>query len=156
MSTTKLNKYVFVCIGIACLQFFLLLLIPYSNIEGTKTQQIMAYVIAFLFWSSIIGEIVFVRISSNERKKLDRKLHKGREINQSLPGVLSFLKNREAIVADIILFLSVTLLGIIIWTNVKTGWIIVGVVSALVLSFNLHCILNGKNYRYLKEIRVKK
>ena len=140
----------------ACLQFILLILIPFANVEGTETQRMLAYVIAFLFWASIIAQIVFVRLSSNERKKLNRKLHKSKEINQSFLGIFSFFKNREAIVADVILFLSVILLGVIIWTNVKTSWIIIGVVSVLVLSFNLHCVLNGKNYRYLKEIRVKK
>lgn len=156
MSGVKLNRYVFLSIGMAGLQFLLLLLIPYSNIEGTKAQQMMAYIIAFLFWASIIGEVVLVRLASRERKRLDRKLCKGKEINQSLFGVFSFFKNKEAIVTDIILFLSVILLGVIIWTNVKTSWIIIGVVSVLVLSFNLHCILNGKNYRYLKEIRKVK
>ena len=153
MSERKLNKYVLLCLGMATLQFVLLLLIPCSNIEGTKTQQMMAYIIAFLFWSSIIGELICVRLSSNERKRLERKFHNGREINQSLPGVFSFAKNRESKIADITLYLSVILLGIIIWTNIKTGWIIIGVVSILVLSFNIHCVFNGKNYRYLKEIR---
>lgn len=154
MSDKKMNINVFLCIGMACLQFVLLLLIPLSNIEGTKTQQMIAYIIAFLFWTSLIGEIVFVRLSSNERKRLDRKLHKGKEINQSFSGIFSFLKNKEAMIADITLFLSVILLGIIIWTNVKTSWMIIGDVAFLALSFNLHCILNGKNYRYLKEIRT--
>ena len=156
MSEMKLRKNLFICIGMASLQFVLLLLIPYSNIVGTKKQQTMAYIIAFLFWASIICEIVFVCLAGNERKRLDRKLHKGKEINQSLSGIFSFFKNREAIVADVTLFLSVVLLGVIIWTNVKISWIIIGVVSVLALSFNLHCILNGKNYRYLKEIKNKK
>lgn len=156
MSEVKLKKYTWLSIGMACLQCGLLLLIPYSNIEGTKTQQRMAYIIAFLFWTGIIAEMVFVRLSSNQRKMLEKKSRKGKSKNKSTLGVFSFVKNREAVVADIVLFLSVIILGIVIWTNVKTEWIIIGDVSILVLSFNLHCILNGRNYRYLKENKMKK
>lgn len=152
MSKTKLNRYIYLCIVMACLQFLLLVLIPFANVEGTEGQRMFAYVIAFLFWTSIFAEIIFLCMANSQRKRLSRKLYRNKEISQSLLGIFSFLKNKEAMVVDIMLFLSVILLGIIIWTNVKTGWIIIGVVSVLVLSFNLHCIFNGKNYRYLKEL----
>lgn len=152
MSKTKLNRYIYLCIVMACLQFILLMLIPFANLEGTQGQQMLAYVIAFLFWLSIICEIVFICIANSHRKKLVRKFHKNKEIDKEMIGIFSFLKNREGMMADIMLFLSVILLGIVIWTSVKISWIVIGVVSVLVLSFNLHCIFNGKNYRFLKEI----
>ena len=156
VSVAKLNRYVWLGIGMSCLQCGALLAIPFADIEGTEKQRMLAYAIGALFWLSIIGELVLLCLSCNERKRLEQKRGAGIEMKNSTLGIFSFLRNREAIVADVMLFISVILLGIVIWTNIENKWIIIVVVSILVLSFNLHSILNGRNYIYLKEAKNNK
>lgn len=155
MLERKMKRYVFLSIVMACLQFVLIICIPFVGIDGTILQRILAYIIAFLFWSSIVFEVILARWADHERRKLERRLYRSREIKQSLSGVFSFLKNTEALVTDVVLFISVIFLGIIIWMHIKTSWIIISIVSILILSFSLHCILNGRNYNFLKEYKNK-
>lgn len=156
MLERKLNQYVFMSIVIACLQFVLIICISFVSIEGTMIQKTLAYIIAFLFWISIIFEIVLVRLSDKERRKSGKRFYIRRKINQSPIGMFSFFKNKEAIVVDIIFIISIVSIVIIICMHAKASWIIISVVSIFILSFNLHCILNGRNYRYLKELKNKK
>lgn len=153
MLERRLRQYVSLNIGLACLQFLLILCIPFVNIEGNMSQRIIAYLTAGIFWISIIGEILLIVCSANARSGLEQKMYKNKEIENSLPGIFSFFKNKEAAIADIGLFIFVLLLGIIIRLHIKTSWMIIGIVSTVLLLFNLHCILNGKNYRYIKEYK---
>ncbi|MBE5872839.1 MAG: hypothetical protein E7287_00370 [Lachnospiraceae bacterium] len=149
----KLKRYIILSIAMACLQFGLIICIAFVSIEGTTIQKVAAYIVAFMFWTSIIFEILLAHWSDGERKQLDRYVLRCREIRRAPSGIFSFLKNTEAMVADILLFVSVAALGIILWMQIKTSWIIISVLSIFVLSFSLHCILNGKNYRYLKKLK---
>lgn len=153
MLENKLNLYVVLSIGMACLQFVLILCIPFLNIEGETKQQIISYIVAMLFWMSIFAEVLLARLSDRVRRKLERKLYRDKEIKNSMAGIFSFFKNTEAMIADIVLFVIVLLLGIIIWLHIKAIWVIIGTVSVLILSFSLHCIFNGRNYRYLKKLK---
>lgn len=60
------------------------------------------------------------------------------------------MKTREGLVADVVMFASLIAVIVIAWTQVKSQWLILSCVSVLYLSFNMHCLLNGKNYRYIK------
>ena len=51
---------------------------------------------------------------------------------------------------------TVVNLMIIVWVRVKNEWVVMINYSVFFLAFNLHCILNGKNYRYLKQYRTYK
>ena len=97
--------------------------------------------------------MILVIYSNRIRKKVSCEFNGYDAVEGFGLGIMSFFKNKEAVVADIVLFISVILLGIILWMNVKIGWLIIGDVSFLVLSFNLHCILNGRNYRLLKSYK---
>lgn len=153
MLENKLNLYVYLSIGMACLQSILILCILFVDIEGDTKQQTIAYVVAFLFWLSIFTEVWLSHLADRVRKKLERKLYRNKEIKNSMPGIVSFFKNTEAKIVDIPLFIAVLLIGMIIWLRINKSWLIIGAVATLILLFNLHCILNGRNYRYLKKLK---
>lgn len=153
MLENKLNLYVYLSIGIACLQSILILCILFVDIEGDTKQQTIAYVVAFLFWLSIFAEVWLSHLANRVRKKLERKLYRNKEIKNSMPGIISFFKNTEAKMVDILLFIVVLLLGMIIWQRINKSWLIIGEVAILILLFSLHCVLNGRNYRYLKKLK---
>ena len=152
----RLLKYNVVTISLAFLEFVSILCIPFVNLDGTLVQRISGYILATIFWISILVECIFVHFSTKERRWIERKEYRNKVLKYSQPGAISFFKNAEATVADVILFIAVTLVEILMWTQVKTGWMLMADISILFLSFNLHCILNGKNYRYLKSYRIYK
>lgn len=143
-------------ISLAILEFILFLCIPFVNIDGSSAQRIGAYILASCFWICIIVEGVFVHLSTKIRKRLNKKDFHSRALKYAHPGIISFFKNSEAIIVDIILYVSAIILMIIVWARVKNEWVFMINYSVLFLSFNLHCILNGRNYRYLKEYIIYK
>ncbi len=156
MLDQRLKKYNLITISLAVLEFVLILCVPLVNLDGSSAQKTGAYILAALFWICIAIEGIFVHLSTQERRWMERRGFRNRALKHSPAGVISFFKNLEATVVDAVLFASVILVVILVWTQVKTGWMIMAGISVLFLSFNLHCILNGKNYRYLKSYRLYK
>lgn len=156
MLDQRLKKYNLITILFAVLEFILILCIPLVNLNGSLAQKIGAYILAMFFWTSIASEGIFVYMATQERKWMERRCFRNRVMKHSQPGVISFLKNVEASVVDVVLFASAILVVVLIWSQTKTEWMIMTGISILFLSFNLHCILNGKNYRYLKMYRLYK
>lgn len=152
----QLVRNCFITVCLAVFQCLLILCIPFVNLETIGWQRVGAYVVASLFWLSVIAEIVFVLLSTQFRKRLENE-RKGKKSKDGLqPGIISFFKNREAKIVDIIFLVSVVVVLILILAKVKTGWMVMASFSTLFLSFNLHCILNGKNYRYIKNNQLYK
>lgn len=153
MLDRRLVKYLTVTIILAFLEFVVILFIPLVNLDGAMMQRISAYILAAMFWISVVTEVFLVELSTYERRWIERRGYRSNELRYSKLGVISFFKNPEAVVADIVLFISVIVVWIAAWLQIETEWVIIAGVSVLVLSFNLHCILNGKNYRYIKNMK---
>lgn len=144
---------VYLSILMAVIESISLLMVPLSDLNGTAGQKIAAYLVAVIFWLSLIFEIVFVYISSKKRRKMEKEKHfhrSGKEMPKRI-GLVSFLKNFEASVVDIALFIIAIIVVILTWTQGGNEWLNIIFISLLILSFNLHCILNGKNYAFLKS-----
>lgn len=156
MLGSRLKKYNLITIAIASFEFILILCIPLVNLDGSFAQRIGAYILAALFWVCVATEGVFVHMATKERKWMEQKRFRCRALKYSQPGVISFFKNCEASIVDVVLFISAVLVVVLVWTRIKTAWVIMTGISILFLSFNLHCILNGKNYRYLKSYKLYK
>ena len=147
---TQINLYFLISILLAVIPAVLILCIPWVSLEGTDAQKTGAYIMAAAFWLCVILELCMTRLCSSERKWLERQKVRSRSLTQSNPGIVSFLKTNEGMVADIVMFTSLIAVIDIAWTQVKSQWLILSCVSVLYLSFNMHCLLNGKNYRYIK------
>lgn len=146
----QINKYFLILILLAAIPAVLILCIPSVSLEGTGAQKIGAYIMAAAFWLCILLELWMTRICSSKRRRLEQREVRSRLLAKSNPGVISFLKTREGMIADITMFASLIAVIVITWTQVKSQWLVLGCVSVLYLSFNMHCLLNGKNYRYIK------
>lgn len=138
-------SFVFPCIG-----SLLFLCIPLVDTAGSQAQKIGAFLLAVLFWICITLEIFFTFRCKRERRYLERRHYRRRWMRHMYPGVISFFKNFEATVADIALFVTAVLTVIFNWIRLSSTLISIGCMAILFLSFNLHCLLNGKNYRYKK------
>ena len=156
MLEKRLIKYILITTAFAIFEFALILCVPLVNLDGLPAQRIGAYILAAVFWISIVAECILVHLTTQERRWIERRGFRDRHLKHSRPGVISFLKSIEATLVDVVLFISAVLVVILAWTQVKTEWMIMASISVLFLSFNLHCILNGKNYRYLKSYRLYK
>jgi len=152
----RLELYYRGTVCLVILELIVLFCIPATNLDGSGMQRLSAYVMAMLFWGSIAVEVACTYLFTKERKRMEKKGYRVKKINHSYSGIITFFSNPEARVMDLALFLSLILVIILVLAQVKAGWLILSCVSLLFVSFNFHCILNGKNYRYLKIVRLYK
>lgn len=127
-----------------------LLLITLGNLDGLLWEKIVSYIIASLFWASVAVNLAAIAKTTAKRNACEKEGYKIREIRCAPIGVFSFFKNREAAVADIVLFASAIAVAVVAWIQVFSPVVVLSLIGLLFLSFNGHCILNGRNYRYYK------
>lgn len=140
--------------GIGCLVAgAALAFIPLVDLNGSSAQRIFALIVAAVFWLGFTAEIIFFVFANNQCRKMENSLNKNHEntFKGLKPGIISFFKCREAAVADILSALSAIAVIVLIVLNISNDWLFTCVAVILFFSFNLHCFLNGKNYKYIKE-----
>lgn len=132
---------------ISIISYFLLaasfLFMPLDN----KQLQIMAGVMFWLFLIlGIVSQVllaIWFRQACSENKEWC--------MQKQRVGIFAIGKNKFSVAADIVLLISaVTFVVLMIFTR-GTGYISYIVLTILVFSFSMHCVLNGKVYYYICE-----
>lgn len=119
-----------------------------------QTKQLFTIILSASFWGGLIAEQVFIWLADRLRK---RELSKNvKETEKHRVGIASFCKTKAGTVSDIVFAVSfITFVVLFIG-----GW---GISFAqylclflIVLSFRVHCIANGKNYRYILYLQKRR
>lgn len=136
-----------VILTISIISYFLLaasfLFMPLEN----EQLQIMAGVMFWVFL--ILGIVSQVLLAIWFRQACSK--NKEWRIQKQRIGMFTIGKNKFSVVADIVLLISaVTFVVLMIFTR-GTGYISYIVLTILVFSFSMHCVLNGKVYYYICE-----
>lgn len=136
-----------VILTISIISYFLLaasfLFMPLEK----EQLQIMAGVMFWVFL--ILGIVSQVLLAIWFRQACSK--NKEWRIQKQRIGIFTIGKNKFSVVADIVLLISaVTFVVLMIFTR-GTGYISYIVLTILVFSFSMHCVLNGKVYYYICE-----
>ena len=124
-----------------------ILLMPFASMKKEATQ-IPMFISGGGFWIGLIGTVAVAVMINNARKRSDRLGKKRPEMKQL--GLISFFKNREAKIADIVMFVSIICFIVTRICTDNIYWLFIFLAS-FVFSFGMHCMLNGKNYIYLNQ-----
>ncbi len=117
---------------------------------GKPSGKVFGYVMSALFWLSLAAQCAVTVLWRNLRAGMIKKGARSKKLENAEIGVISFLKNREAVITDAILFASALYFASVVIFRAQSGWMIISSLCLVFLSFSLHCILNGRNYRYYK------
>lgn len=130
-----------------------ILCVPITNVYGNGISKVMVYVVACVFWIGVICGFVLFFKADSLRKVIERKDRRNNIViySGSRIGAISFFRNKEAVLCDALLFASAMLFAILTIFKIDMEWLIIISAALLFLSFNLHCFVNGKNYRYIKS-----
>lgn len=110
---------------------------PICSYDEEKAKMIMSIIISVFFWIGLIVGIIFNILLSKDNKLLKGKM-----------GIISFFKNKAAIIFDILFVISLILSLIVVVS--KTALAIGSVAIAIcIFSFEMHCVLNGKCFNKL-------
>lgn len=151
MKSEKLGQFVIAEMVAAAVGTVALVFVPVVSFDGSMAARVGAYMVASAFWFSVAAALGLIALASKARKELEEK-QPSKTISEAQPGVFAFRRNREGLIADLVFVIAALVCAGLILFRVRTGWSVIIVVSILFLSFQLHCIFNGKNYRYIKAL----
>lgn len=153
----RTTKYLVWSIVFSILSSFTLMLIPLRDVFGKEHEKAISVMIAIAFWATLGLEQYFFWVCNAGRKMIQRRTFKGRRIVKETIGIITFASSVEAKACDCVLAISAAVTILLSALRIKTNWLAMLVLTVLVLSFNLHCILNGTTYRYIKAFyKIKK
>ena len=125
-----------------------LLFKPGSYLELNKDNRSLMTFAGLLFWISLIITIATTIAVSSSRKKYFKA--NNISLSPKTPAVITFFSNKLAIVADIAFLVFLIVFIILAFTS--DGFAVFVFLSLTILGFEAHCVLNGKNIRYIKMI----
>ena len=104
------------------------------------------FVTSLVFWVGLFGEQAFIW-GANAILRRIKKTNKARF--EPKVGIIAPFTTLEGMIADIV-FIWALIVGVIVYLLNVSQYVQFIMLFLLVLSFRLHCILNGKNYWYSK------
>lgn len=147
VSTAPAKRLLYGYVGFLLLLTTALALMPLGNALKEETRLVM-YGCGVGFWVGIIGTLVTAMAFNRcgKRARADAQTaNTGKRC-----GLIRFFQNKEASIADI--GMLICLVGFIL-AELCEGMLFLAFVflALFVFSFGMHCVLNGINYRYMKN-----
>lgn len=131
-----------------------LCLIPFTLPSVADKNITFAYIIAAIFWIGIItafSAILATKIILNKYYK--RLVLRGVIKEQTFPGAFNFSFIKPRIVLYLVILIGIILIITdIIWIYVPE-MIMFPIIAITILSFTLHCVIDGKYYKVYKLIK---
>lgn len=143
-----------VTIVAAALSSFSLSLIPFTSGFEEGESNVIAYVIAAVFWIGLL--LTFIAAHSTKRtlyRFREKLIIKGYITKHQPIGIISFSKDWRMWI-----LYGITLLGLVlIITDIIIGYVpekvMFPTISVTILSFAVHCVFDGKYYKAYKLIK---
>lgn len=144
---TRLINTAIVCSFISSFALLSYIFIGMNDIS----DKIIGIIFPIIFWLGLIGEQFFIWKSNSIRKSIE-KSSEFRKIKSGI-GVISFARTEAGLIADVVLAISFIVLLILMIFSIGENVLQYIFIFLLVLSFRLHCIFNGQNFRYKKILK---
>ena len=129
------------------------LLMPIASQINFQGKSILMFINGLWFWiTGIIAMILFIIVNQSRKKQLKNT----NEIDNNKSGFICFFTNSWAKAADCLFLIS--LIGLIILIIILPQSYFVFIFAFItVFAFLMHCVLNGKNYKYIiRNLNQKK
>ena len=128
------------------------LLMPVETKGAEQGPNVVTLVTGSMFWLGLlVGAVAQICLSASRKKWFNKNCVHLPLSNQPKLGLITFFRNRTAIVFDVLLIIAlVGLIVSVILTN-ATGYACYIFLALTTFSFCSHCIFNGKNYYFIEN-----
>lgn len=131
-----------------------LILIPFLQYLPEKGEVALSYFSASLFWGGIvIGCASFKFVSTILRRYISRFADNINFDCQKYPGIITFSAKPFSIICYIVLVLGICLMISDMIFHYVPQFVMFPVISIVFFSFVMHCITDGRNYKFYKKVR---
>ena len=141
-SHLKHRRFLLLAIAFAVFSSLAILAVLFAVKYDTKWASIP---ISLAFWLGLIAEQIFLWKANAELKKL---LPSTPHHHEPKIGLIAPFATREGMIADIVFAVSFVILLILVISGVGREVLQYILLFFMVLSFQMHCFLNGKNFWY--------
>lgn len=148
-----LMKLVFISLFVSS---FSVILSVFADYKASDFRIVLGYIGAVLFWICLIIGYVLLWMISKHRKEFERTNKPAHRFKKSKkPGIIRFLSNKYAMIADVAMVVSLIVTLVFIFIPSLNQNVAVVFVACLIFSVHMHSILNGLNFTYIKSLRNK-
>ncbi len=131
-------------------------IIPWLVSNDPSSGERGVYIVSTILWLGIISAIVVSFITRSTLYKYKEKLIRKKALKrQMLPGIISVSRNKSSLILYCIIVTGVVIIITDCFFNYVNQYILFPILSVTVLSFMLHCIIDGKYYKVYKLIKEK-
>ncbi len=124
---------------------------PFSTREGSSKSLVMAT--GLLFWLGLLGTIFFALLINHFRRS-DAAFNKAAKKYRRF-GLTHFFQTFPGMIFDIILILTTIAFVVIVAMNLSLSIKFI-LISVIIFSFGMHCMLNGINFVYVMNKRIRR
>ncbi len=127
-----------------------ILLMPLANNKAAQTDNISLMVVGGIFWVSLlVGYALLIRANILRKCFIRRQIDSNASMKCRI-GIITFFSNIPATIADAVMLTSILVISVIMFTSLKDNFIVYVLLFLLSFSFNMHCVLNGRIYKFIK------
>ena len=124
---------------------------PFSTREGSSKAFVI--VTGLFFWLGLLGTITIAMLINSFRRK-DVIFNKAAEKHKRF-ALTHFFQNFPAKIFDILLIATIIAFIVVIAFNLSLSAKFI-LISAIIFSFGMHCMLNGINFVYVMNKRIRR
>lgn len=129
-------------------------IIPFVQFLPDKLEKITNYIVAALFYLGLIIGGFAIKNAKNRMYRWRRRLMAERQIKkQRLPGIITFSTDIKHIVLYTICVLGILVMVSDMFFHYISEYIMFPILSVVLFTFALHCIVDGENYKLFKAIK---
>lgn len=128
------------------------LLMPVGSKEITQEFNTVNLIAGLMFWVGLLaGTISQILLSVGCKRWLRSENIDLSLVNQPKIGLISFFRNKTAIIFDIIMILSLIGFAATAVVTDATGYACYIFIALFSFSFCAHCIFNGRSYYFIEN-----
>lgn len=131
-----------------------IIFIPYAYSLDDIMKTRVSYMIAGTFWICLLIGIILIRLISSITGTY-KKIYDIDVGNKHIPGIFKFWSNMEAKVAIICFVIGLLLVISDVVFDYMNEICIMASLAFVLISFYIHCIFDGFNYRYYKILKER-
>jgi hypothetical protein len=152
MKIGAIDKLLFyLTVSFMALLSFTFLFMPYASEEADKPDKLGLYLTGGAFWIFMILGYGFALIMGFRRRKIIKKYGYDKISSFRRLGILRFFSNKTAGFCDVIFLISLVCFLICQFISYKNEMVIYLLLSVTICFFHMHCMFNGRNYKYIRE-----
>lgn len=121
-----------------------------SDYSVSNENNSLLIIVGAVFWGSLVVAVLASLYVTSCRCRYN-KVHPSEKKHIKI-GLISFFSNREALVFDLMFIVST--IGFVFCLFFDESIVSYIFLSIFVFSFFMHCVLNGKNFNYIKTAHI--